>query len=175
MILSLAVVFIPLLALTALYTNNLPDYPVAAVDPAPELARARAEAPYPVLAPENLPTGEGGWTPTQVAWTAKGSPARDGQGASGSDDWLWGGLDPTRTYYALNQSDGDADDLIKKLSRDGVADGTSTVEGDEWQRWASPDGRTRVLARVDGDVVTAVTADASYEGLEAFAATLQAG
>ncbi|WP_175557265.1 DUF4245 domain-containing protein [Raineyella antarctica] len=172
MFLSLAVILIPILLLSWLYTNNLPDYPVQAVDPAPALAQARSEAPYPVYVPANLPAGEGGWTVTQASWVAQGTMSRTGDGPSGTNEWLWGALDPTQTYYAVNQSDGPSRLLVERVSRKGNQDGTSTVNGQQWQRWISPDGRTRVLAREEGDMTITVSADATYEGIEALASTL---
>lgn len=172
MLLSLGVVMVPILLITWLYTNNLSDYPVQPVDPTPMIAQARAEAPYPVYAPVNLPTGEGGWVVTQASWVPKGASSRSGDGASSTDEWLWGGLDQSKTYYAVNESDDDPGRVIRRLSRDGSPDGTSTVEGKQWERWISPDGRTRVLALRENGYILAVTADAPYEGLEAMASSL---
>ncbi|MEA5154369.1 DUF4245 domain-containing protein [Raineyella sp.] len=172
MLLSLGVVMVPILLITWLYTNNLSDYPVQPVDPTPMIAQARAEAPYPVYAPVNLPTGEGGWVVTQASWVPKGASSRSGDGASSTDEWLWGGLDQSKTYYAVNESDDDPGRVIRRLSRDGSPDGTSTVEGKQWERWVSPDGRTRVLALRENGYILAVTADAPYEGLEAMASSL---
>lgn len=174
MFLSLAVILVPILLITWIFTNRLPDYPVQPVDPAPAVERARAEAPYPVYVPENLPTGEGGWTVTQASWVAVGQATRGGEGASASNEWLWGALDPGRTYYAVNQSDGNPDDLIEDVSREGSPDGTSTVAGQEWERWVSPDDRTRALVRQEEGYTITVSADAPYEGLEALASTLSA-
>lgn len=173
MFLSLAVIFVPILVITWLFTNNLEDYPVQAVDPAPVLERAEAEAPYEVLAPVNLPTGDGEWTVTQVSWVAEGEPTRDTQGLSATNDWLFGALDPQQMYYAVKQTDGSARGLINDVSREGFEDGTSTVGGVEWDRYVSPDDRTRALVLEQDGVTTAVAGDVSYEGLEAFASTLE--
>ncbi|WP_194793100.1 DUF4245 family protein [Raineyella fluvialis] len=172
MFLSLAVVLVPLLLLTWLYTNNLPDYPVQAVDPAPAVARARAEAPYPILVPTGLPTGEGGWVVTQASWVPKGGRTRAGDAASFTNEWLWGALDLSKTYYAVNESDDEPRRVIQRQSREGDPDGASTVNGRQWERWRSPDGRTRVLVLRENGYTVTVTADASYEGLEALASTL---
>lgn len=172
MFLSLAVIILPILLLTWLYTNNLPDYPVQAVDPAPVVAQAREEAPFPIYAPAGLPIGEGGWTVTQASWVPRGGQARAGAGVSGTDEWLWGGLDQSKIYYAVNQSDDEPRTVIQRVSRDGSQDGTSTVAGRQWERWRSPDGRTRVLVLREDAYTLTVTADAPYEGLEALASSL---
>lgn len=174
MALSLAVIMVPILLITWLFTNNLPDYPVQPVDDEYIIETARSEAPYPVFVPQNLPRGEGGWTVTQASWVAEGTAARDGE-YSPTNEWLWGALDPNEVYYAVNQSDGLPADLVATVSRDGYSDGTSVVAGGEWERWISPDERTRVLVREEEDYTLTVTADATYEGLEALASTLDAG
>lgn len=171
MFLSLAVLLVPILLMIWLFTNNLPDYPVQPIDPAPAVERARAEAPFPILVPENLPLGEGGWTVTQASWVAKGEASRTGD-ASFSNEWLWGALGPSQIYFAVNQSDGDPRTLIERVSRDGDQDGTSTVGGQQWQRYVSPDKRTRALVRQTEGYTATVSADATYEGLEALASTL---
>lgn len=172
MMLSLGVVMVPMLVITWLFTNNLSDYPVQAIDPAPAVAKARAEAPFPVYAPVNLPTGEGGWVVTQASWVPKGASSRTGDGASMTNEWLWGGLDQSKTYYAVNQSDDDPTRVLRRLSRDGGPDGTSTLDGRQWERWVSADGRTRVIALREDGYILAVTADAPYAGLEAMATSL---
>lgn len=174
MFLSLAVILVPILLMTWIFSNRLPDYPVQPVDAAPFVERARAEAPYPVYVPENLPTAEGGWTVTQASWVAQGDASRSGDQASPSNEWLWGALDPDRTYYAVNQSDGDPRDLVEKVSRDGSQDGTSTVAGQQWERWISPDDRTRALVREEEGYTITVSGDAPYEALEALGSTLSA-
>lgn len=173
MFLSLAVVLVPLLVITWLFTNNPDDYPVEAVDPAPELQRAEEAAPYEVLAPVGLPTGEGGWTPTQVHWSGQGEPGRGSGSSDTHNDWMYGVLDPNQMYYVVKQTDASPRSLINDLSRDGHSDGTSVVDGQEWDRYVSPDERTRVLILEGDGVTTGVAGDVSYEGLEAFASTLE--
>ena len=57
MIRSLAVILIPLVIITVLFTDLPDDKPVTEVDWQPVLAVARRDAPFPVLAPTNLPAG----------------------------------------------------------------------------------------------------------------------
>src|SRR3954452_24913628 len=75
MVRSLAVLLVPVLVITFLRTRTPKDVPVTVVSWEPVLATARAEAPYPVLAPANLPTG---WRATSVSWVKLGQPALNG-------------------------------------------------------------------------------------------------
>ena len=171
MIRSLAVIIIPLVVITIFFTRIPDDAPVKEVDWRPVLTTARAEAAFPVLAPENLPPG---WRPIRVAWVRQGAPSLNGE-ASPRNLWELGFLTPGDVYIGLNQGDLQPEDLVDGQSRKGVADGESEVAGQAWQRLVSPDGRTRSLVRSASGAVTVVTGDLPYEGLEAYVSTLQAG
>jgi hypothetical protein len=162
------VILIPLVVITVLFTKLPKDHPVEVVDPQPVLAKARQESPYPVVAPANLPKD---WRPTRVAWIRTGEPYLNGQ-PSVRNLWRLGYLDPDDRYVAVVQGDAEVDDLIAAETRDGVADGQSTVAGEVWQRRVSPDERTRALVRRGADVTTIVEGDIGYPQLEAFASTL---
>ncbi len=165
---SLAVILVPILLIGALLTIRLEDYPVKAVDVAPVLADAREEAPWPVLAPERLPPE---WVPTRVTWTPEGRPALNGE-PSDRNRWLLGYLDPTQTYVAVEQADGEPRRFVADATRDGLPEATSQVGDQAWQQHVSPDGRTRSLVLVEDRVTTVVSGDVGYEELVAFASTL---
>jgi len=171
MLRSLAVILIPLLAITYFFTRTPDDYPVAVVDVAPVLAVAREQAPYEVLVPQNLPAE---WRPTKVAWERLGQPALNGEPAA-RNGWRLGYLDPQDTYVALEQGDRRLEDMLASATRRGTPDGESVVGGSTWERRVSPDGRTRSLVLAAPRVTTVVAGDTDYAELEAFAATLQAG
>jgi Protein of unknown function (DUF4245) len=170
MIRSLAVILIPLLVITFLTTRNLRDHPVQVVDWKPVLAQARREAPYPVLAPINLPKE---WRATRVSWVKIGQPDLGGQPAV-RNTWQLGFLNPDDIYIALDQGDRDAAQMIQDETRGGVVDGTSRVTGVVWQRRVSPDDRTRSLVLSTAKVTTIIVGDTSYSALEAYAGTLEA-
>lgn len=171
MIRSLVVILVPIVVITVLFTRT-PDEPaLPALDWQPALATARAEAPYAVLAPVNLP---GDWQATSVSWTKVGEPYLNGQ-PSARNSWRLGLLDPSRTYIGLEQGDLRPADMVATATRQGTADGQSTVAGQVWERRISPDGRTRSLVWSTPEVTTVVVGDTSYEALEAYAATLRAG
>ena len=168
MIRSLALLVIPLAVIAVIFTNLPDDHPVKEVDWKPVLATARKEAPYPVLAPTNLPDG---WRATRVAWVPQGKPYLNGE-ASPRNLWQLGFLTPDDAFIDLNQGDVQPQDMVDQQSRAGTPDGSSVVAGRTWQRLVSPDGRTRSLVLGSPDVTTVVTADLPYEALEAYASTL---
>jgi hypothetical protein len=170
MIRSLAVILIPLVILTVLFTDVPKDHPVTEVDWRTVLATARREAPFPVLAPTNLPEG---WRATEAEWAKVGNPLQSGQ-PSVRNLWQLGFLTPDDVFIGLDQGDLLADDLVAEQSRAGTADGQSMVDGEVWQRLVSPDGRTRSLVRRDPKVTSIVSGDLPYPALEAYTATLSA-
>lgn len=171
MIRSLAVILLPVLLITFIATRNLDDHPVTVVDWRPVLAQARQEAPFPVLAPTNLPAE---WRATRVTWVKVGDPFLNGQPAV-RNTWQLGFLTPNDVYLALNQGDTRSADFIKDETRAGLADGQSEVDGKTWQRLISEDERTRSLVMASPQVTTIVVGDTSYEALDSYAATLRAG
>jgi Protein of unknown function (DUF4245) len=168
MVRSLAVILIPLVILTVLFTDLPDDHQVKEVDWRPVLATARRDAPFPVLAPTNLPEG---WRATQADWVKVGEPSVGGQ-PSVRNLWQLGFLTPNDVFIGLDQGDLLPDDLVDQQSRAGTADGQSTVNGQVWQRLVSPDGRTRSLVLREPKVTSIVVGDLSYAALEAYAATL---
>jgi hypothetical protein len=170
MIRSLAVILIPLLVITFFATRNLGDHPVTVVDWKPVLEVAREQAPYPVLAPTNLPAE---WRATRVTWVKAGDPYLNGAPAV-RNTWELGFLAPDDVYIAVNQGDAEAQEFIKDESREGRPDGQSTVNGSPWQRLVTDDDRTRSLVSATPEVTTVVVGDTSYEALEAYTATLSA-
>ena len=165
---SLAVILVPLVIITVLFTDLPDDKPVDEVDWRPILAVARREAPFPVLAPTNLPEG---WRATQAEWVETGDPFRDGE-PSVRNQWSLGFLTPNNVFVGLDQGDRQPENLVQEQSRDGRPDGQSTVNGQAWERLASPDGRTRSLVRREPAVTTIVSGDLGYDALEAYTATL---
>lgn len=168
MIRSLAVILVPLLIITVLFTRYLDDAPVTVVDYQPVLAQARAEAPYPVLAPANLPSD---WRPTRVSWLKVGDPGLN-RVPSVRNQWQLGYLAPNDIYITVVQGDLQPQELVDDQTREGVPDGESMVNDATWKRLVSPDDRTRSLVLASTDVTTIVVGDTSYEALESFAGTL---
>ena len=168
---SLALILIPLVVITIIFTNTPNDHPVKEVDWKPVLAKAREEAPFEVLAPENLPSG---WRATRVNWVPQGKPYLNGE-ASPRNLWQIGFLTPDDAFVDLNQGDVRPQEMVDQQSRDGTAAGSSVVAGKTWQRLISTDGRTRSLVLTSPNSTVVVTADLPYEALEAYASTLSGG
>ena len=168
---SLALILIPLVVITIIFTNTPDDHPVKEVDWTPVLATAQKEAPFEVLAPANLPES---WRATRVNWVPQGEPYLNGE-ASPRNLWQIGFLSPDDVYIDLNQGDARTQELVDQQSREGTPDGNSVVAGQTWQRLISPDGRTRSLVVRGPEVTTIVSADLPYGALEAYVSTLSAG
>jgi hypothetical protein len=75
-------------------------------------------------------------------------------------------------YLELVQGDKQPKKLIETVTRDGVEDGSSTIEGEPWERLISSDQRTRSLVRTTPQVTTVVTGDTSYQQLESYVGLL---
>jgi len=166
LIVALLVVLAPALLAVAWF-QRVPAPPVNVVDPAPVIARAVA-AGFPAAVPQNLPEG---WVCTRARWTPLGEPGVGGAPVPGNTLAL-GYLTPAQVYLAVDQRDAAAGALVADVTRQGVAEGTSTVAGRTWARFVSADGRTRSLVWRDGEAVTIVSGDLGFEAVEAFAATL---
>jgi hypothetical protein len=171
MIRTLAVILVPVVIIAVLFTDLPDDRPVAEVDWQPVLTVARRDAPFPVLAPSNLPEG---WRATQAEWVKTGEPFRDGQPAV-RNQWALGFLTPDDVFIGLDQGDLRPEDLVEEQTRDGRPDGQSVVSNQTWERLISPDGRTRSLVRREPAVTTVVSGDLAYEALEAYVSTLATG
>ena len=168
MIRSLAVILIPLVIITVLFTDLPKDAQVAEADWTPVLATAREQAPFPVLAPTNLPPG---WRASRVSWVKEGEPALNGQ-ASVRNQWQLGILTSDDLYLGLVQGDLRPDELVDQETRAGAPDGESTVGGQVWERRVSSDERTYSLVLREARVTTIVSGDVDYAALEAYASTL---
>ena len=168
MIRSLAVILVPLVIIAALFTDLPDDKPVQEVDWRSVLTVAREQSPYPVLAPTQLPSG---WRATRATWVKAGDAHLNGE-PSVRNLWQLGFLTPEDTYVSLGQGDEQIENFIAEQTRDGTADGESTVGGQTWQRRVSPDGRTRSLVRQESQVTAVVSGDLAYAALEAYASTL---
>jgi hypothetical protein len=157
--------------ITIIFTNTPDEHPVKEVDWKPVLAVAQQEAPFPVLAPSNLPAD---WRATRVNWIPQGRPYLNGE-PSPRNLWQIGFLTPDEVYIDLNQGDLRPQEMVDQQSREGTPDGASVIAGQNWERLVSPDGRTRSLVLRGSNSTTVISADLPYEALEAYASTLTAG
>ena len=165
---SLVVIIVPLLLITAFFTRNLGDAPVKVVDWRPAVTLARSQAPYPVLAPVNLPPG---WRAVQATWVKAGDAYLNGD-PSARNLWKLGFLTTDDVFIGLSQGDLQPAQFVRDETREGVADGQSVVGDQTWERRVSPDGRTRSLVETTPKVSTVVSGDLPYEALDTYAGIL---
>lgn len=158
LILSLAVVGVFVAFLYAVVWRPAPD-PVRVVDPTFQLEAARAQADYPVLAPEGLSDQ---WRPTSARFEATGED---------TTSWFLGYVTPETQYTAVTQTDGDAAEFIEEQTLQGTLDGERTIAGQQWQQYVSGDQRS--LVRTADGATTVVTGTVGYEQLQAFVERLR--
>ena len=136
------------------------------IDPAPtvdyraELADAREQAPFGVLAPEPPPKS---WRATSVDFEVAG-PVRT---------WKLGFLTPDDDFVGLTQSNDSADQVVDGATRADQPGAPVTVGGEPWQTLTSGEGETALVFAGD-DVTVVVTGTADEAALVAFAESLQA-
>jgi hypothetical protein len=137
--------------------------PVRTVDATEVVTGARALLPWPVLAPDPLPEE---WRTT----VARLDPAADGETVV-----ELGYLTPEPRFVGLSQSATKQVSFVAEVSASGEEVGTSTIEGETWQRLESEDGARRSLVRVADGATYVVYSSGDWALLERFTATLSAG
>ncbi|WP_328806239.1 DUF4245 domain-containing protein [Streptacidiphilus fuscans] len=118
---------------------------------------ARRAAPYPLLAPEGLPSG---WNATSVNY--------DGTNA---DTWTLGFIDPSTQYVALEQSNAPLNTVVQNATIDAVKQSATTmVNGVAWTHYQGTRYQALVLPGAKG--TTVVFGTESFAKLGDFAAKL---
>lgn len=168
MVISMAVLLVPLALIAWLFTSN-PKPEVEAVDVAPVLSVAEKESPYPILRATNLPED---WVPTRVTWAADGKQWFTGQPAVGNS-WQLGYLAPNGRYVAVQQRDRAVEPFVSDITQEGRRQSEVTeMAGRSWEHWVSDDDLTRSLVWRDGDMVAVVSGNTDFDQLDAFAGSL---
>lgn len=170
LLISLAVLLIPIGLIVWFFTSNPEEPEVQSVNWASVAEQAAKEAPFDVLVPSAVPVD---WRATRARWTPVGEPGLDGTPVAG-DLWQLGFVDARPMYIGLDQSNAPPAPFISDVTREGTAQGTSVVGKVTWTRYESSDERTRALVLRGDDMTAIVSGDLSYEELESFAATLSA-
>lgn len=171
MVISMAVLVVPILLIVGFFTWPADrSENIQPVDVRGNLTRAKSESPYPLLHADPLPEG---WTPVRVGWAKQGDTWLDHEPAT-SNWWLVGYLSPKEIYFGVQQRDGVVPGFVERVTREGKAMGEPTaIDGREWTRYESEDGRTRSLVSDADGVVSIVTADTDFAALEEFTAGLR--
>ncbi len=168
MVLSLAVLLIPIV-LIVWFFQRAPDEPnVRAVDWQPAVSQARKDAPYAVKAPAAVPAD---WKPIKAVWTPKGQLNRNGDPSAG-DTLSLGFLNGDQIYISFDQSNAPATQFIADTTRKGYRGEPVNLDGTVWTAWTTADGRTNSLTQTtkDGSTVI-VSGDTTIEQISQ-AATL---
>ncbi|MFB7500268.1 DUF4245 domain-containing protein [Streptomyces sp. NPDC056161] len=139
------------------HDDHAPD--IERVDYRVELLTARRAAPYPVAAPEGLPST---WKATSVRY----------QGES-FDRWHLGFQDPGGQYVQVEQSTQKRADFIDQASQGAKATQSTEKIGDRtWTRYSGDRYDALVLDDTPGST-TVVAGTASFEGLAKMAQALK--
>jgi Protein of unknown function (DUF4245) len=162
MVRSLGLVVGVVLVLAVVVAVALPDgEPVPEFDYAEAVEGARQQVAYELVAPDELPDG---WRVT----SARVRPTPDGT------VWSLGLVTRSGDFVGLEQTDADPRRVEREQLQDYEPDGTTAVDGAEWERWVerarSPD---RALRRdLDGTTVV-VVGTSGYEVIEDFVRRLE--
>ena len=155
MVRSLGLVVGVVLVLAVVVAVTLPDgEPVPELDYAEAVEGARQQVPYELVAPDQLPDG---WRVT----SARVRPTPDGT------VWSLGLVTDDGDFVGLEQTDADPRRVERERLQDYEPDGTTAVDGAEWQRWVerarSPD---RALRRDLDETTVVVVGTGGYEAIE---------
>lgn len=161
---AVSLVLIAAIWALSLFQRRAPADPAPTVDYTAQLAQARAEAPFDVLAPDRLRTG---WRATSVDWV----------GAGPQLSWHLGlltGRGSDAQYVGLDQGNGVPQDFLAATT---TADqpGPSVRIGDAtWETLTAADSHETALLLEKHEVTTIVSGTASASVLEAYAGSLTA-
>ncbi|MEV0903602.1 DUF4245 domain-containing protein [Streptomyces hokutonensis] len=146
---AIVYIFIP-------HSDHAPD--VKRVDYRVELLTARRAAPYPVAAPEGLPTS---WKATSVRY----------DGAT-FNAWHLGFSAPDGQYVQIEQSTQKPSDFVDTASQGAAATKTTqTIDGHTWTRYTG--GRYDALVLADKGSTTVVAGTGSFAQLTEMAKALK--
>ena len=136
------------------FLSDEPGDPARPVDYRAALTAARADAPYAVLGPVELPAG---WRATSVRY-------EPGEGSA----WHLGVLTDEDEYVGLEQATGPPGELLDQVAPETAPAGTVEIDGDTWRLRRSDDGTETTLVREETGATTVVTGTPELSVLEDF-------
>lgn len=164
MVLTMAVLMIPVLLIVWFFQRTPDEPPLPEVDWQKTVASARQQAGFEVVAPESLPQG---WRATQASF------AKAGSGSTGQDELRLGFLNADDIFLQVRQAKTDNQRaFLAQHTRDGFDSGAQKVGDQVWKQVTSADGRTVYLLGQRPDSLVLVSGDTSPEQLVAFAQML---
>jgi len=167
MVLSMAVIVLPILLVFWLMPSNAPKSPVTAVSASEYqamLTAARGGLPFKALSPTGLP---GGWELTSDDYEPAGDTAAD---------WHLGYQTPSGRYAEFEQITETPAKFLSDQSSDATQRTTVTVAGAAWQEYVgtTPGGLKTLLFRQDGaGSLEVVAGSASLTELRTLAGSLR--
>jgi hypothetical protein len=162
MLIALGVMFVVIM-IAVLIVPRRSYEAVKVVNTADVIRGAQRLAPYPVLVPQQLPTG---WRPTSVRLSA---PEREGD----STGLHIGYVTPLDDYAALEESNEKPRSFVTLMTQHGKLDGVQSINGVLWDRRFSAERKVRSLVRSIGNATIVVTGNASYDELGVLASSLR--
>lgn len=167
MVLSMAVILVPVLLIAWWFTRVPSRPPVTPVDITASTRIARTQAHMPIWVPTAMPSG---WVPVRADW----APAHTdllGHGTVDADTWVVGYQAPGEHYFELDEQAGNRPDFVSDFTSHANADGTVQLDGATWTRYVRQDGTERYLVRTEGSgqAVKDTLIVASKQGYEALA------
>lgn len=155
--LIVCLVLVAVVALMTLFQKRDRADPVRTVDFTAQLALAREQAPFDVLAPSPVPDG---WRATSASW----------QGVGPEKSWHLGFLTGSDEYVGLEQGNAVAAAFISDHTRADHPGAPVTIDGTTWQSLTG--GGDTALVQYAKHVTTVVSGTASKADLVAFASSL---
>ena len=170
MILSMALIVLPILLVIWLMPTQTPASPVSAVsasDYQAMLTAARTDLPFTALSPTGLSAD---WKLTSDEYQPQGEVAAD---------WHLGYLTPSGKYAVLEQTTETVNEFLNDESSNATEVGSVQVAGQTWLKYtgSSPAALATLLFRDEttksGKSLEVVAGSAPMSELETFAASLQ--
>jgi hypothetical protein len=167
MVLSMAVIALPILLVIWLMPSNTPKTPVTVVSSSEYqamLSAARSNLPFVALGPTGLPAS---WELTSDEYEPEGQTAAD---------WHLGYVTPSGKYAEFEQVNETVPQFLSAQSSDASASGTVTAGGVSWQKYlgSTPGALKTLLFRQDGSSSLEVVAGSgTLTELETLAGSLR--
>jgi hypothetical protein len=166
MVLTMALIVVPILLVIWLMPSNIPKTAVTAVtsqDYQAMLTAARSELPFTALSPTGLPAS---WELTSDEYEPAGDTAAE---------WRLGYVTAAGKYAEFEQTTESVAQYLGEQGSDATESGTVTVAGQSWQEYAgtTPGGLTTLLFRPEGKSLVVVAGSATLAELETLAGSLQ--
>ena len=166
MVLTMALIVVPILLVIWLMPSNAPKdvvTPVSNADYQAMLTAARSELPFTAMSPTGLPAS---WELTSDDYEPAGDAAAD---------WHLGYQTDAGKYAEFEQTTESIAQFLDDQHSDATQHGTVTAAGQQWRHYAgtTPGGLKTLLFRQDGKSLEVVAGSASLAELETLAASLQ--